>query len=108
VGETPPFPAVIYIDHKKKVDLGVLRGADHDGCVPIPSFSTVDGVCVKFYMYATLCFWGGGRAAVQVGGQEGWQGVSFPHIALSHKFVIWDHKFVTSGRYVYISLYTCP
>ena len=34
--------------------------------------------------------------------------LSFPHIALSHKFVIWDHKFVTSGRYVYISLYTCP
>ena len=36
------------VEHKKKVDLGVLRGADHDGRVLVSPFSTVDGVCVKF------------------------------------------------------------
>ena len=44
-----PFShAGIDIDHKKKVDLGVLRGAGHDGACPVPPFSTVDGVSVKF------------------------------------------------------------
>ena len=44
-----PFSgAGIDVDHKKKVDLGVLRGAGLDGRVLISPFSTVDGVCVKF------------------------------------------------------------
>ena len=38
----------INVGHEKKVDLGVLRGADHDGHVQVSPFSTVDGVCVKF------------------------------------------------------------
>ena len=38
----------IEVGHKKKVDLGVLRGADHDELGPVPPFSTVDGVSVKF------------------------------------------------------------
>ena len=37
----------IEVDHQKKVDLGVLRGADHDGRHLVSPFSTVDGVCVK-------------------------------------------------------------
>ena len=40
--------AVFDIEHEKKVDLGVLRGADCDGCVPVAPFSTVDGVRVEF------------------------------------------------------------
>ena len=44
-----PFSGtVIYVETEKKVDLGVLRGADHDGRVLVSPFSTVDGVCVKF------------------------------------------------------------
>ena len=35
----------IDIGHEKKVDLEVLRGADHDGRVLVSPFSTVDGVC---------------------------------------------------------------
>jgi hypothetical protein len=35
--------AIGHIDHEKKVDLGVLRGADHDRRVPVSPFSTVDG-----------------------------------------------------------------
>ena len=53
---TPPFSrGSIDIDHEKKVDLGVLRGADHDGHVPVSPFSTVDGVCVKLKI--TLKLW---------------------------------------------------
>ena len=37
--------AGINVEHEKKVDLGVLRGADHDGRVLVSPFSTVDGVC---------------------------------------------------------------
>jgi hypothetical protein len=54
LGEAPgglghPFShAGIDIDHKKKVDLGVLRGADHDGRGPVLPFPMVDGVYVKF------------------------------------------------------------
>ena len=48
----------IDIDHEKKVDLGVLRGADHDGHVPVSPFSTVDGVCVKLKVTFTLCLFG--------------------------------------------------
>ena len=40
--------AGIDVEPKKKVDLGVLRGADHDGRNLVLPFSTVDGVCVKF------------------------------------------------------------
>ena len=40
--------ADIYVDPKKKVVLGVLRGADHDGQRRGTPFSTVDGVSVKF------------------------------------------------------------
>ena len=36
----------IEVDHEKRVDLEVLRGADHDGRVPFSPFSTVLGVCV--------------------------------------------------------------
>ena len=44
-----PFShAGIDIGNKKKVDLGVLRGADHDGQVLVSPFSTVDGASVKF------------------------------------------------------------
>ena len=39
--------AGINVEHEKKVDLGVLRGADHDGRVLVSPFSTVDGVGVK-------------------------------------------------------------
>ena len=45
----------IDIGHEKKVDLGVLRGADHDGRVVVSPFSTLDGVCVKFKV--TLKLW---------------------------------------------------
>ena len=45
----------IDIGHEKKVDLGVLRGADHDGRVLVSPFSTLDGVCVKFKV--TLKLW---------------------------------------------------
>ena len=38
--------STIDIEHEKKVDLGVLRGADHDGLVSKSPFSMVDGVCV--------------------------------------------------------------
>ena len=38
----------IDVEKEKKVVLGVLRGADHDGRVLVSPFSTVDGVCVKF------------------------------------------------------------
>ena len=38
---------VIDSEYEKKVDLGVLRGADHDGRHLVSPFSTVDGVCVK-------------------------------------------------------------
>ena len=48
-GCCPPFSRVgINVDHEKKVDLGVLRGADHDGRDLVLLFSTVDGACVKF------------------------------------------------------------
>ena len=40
------------LNTKRKVNLGVLRGADHDGRVLVSPFSMVDGVCgqpsVKF------------------------------------------------------------
>jgi hypothetical protein len=53
--KAPPFSgATIDIDHEKKVDLGVLRGADHDGRVPVSPFSTVDGVYVKFKVTVKL------------------------------------------------------
>ena len=39
--------ATISIDQKKRVDLGVSRGADHDERVPEAPSSTVDGVCVE-------------------------------------------------------------
>ena len=51
----PKTRGSIDIDHEKKVDLGVLRGADHDRRVPVSPFSTVDGVCVKFKV--TLKLW---------------------------------------------------
>ena len=35
--------AGINVEHKKKVDLGVLRGAECHGCVLQSPFSTVDG-----------------------------------------------------------------
>ena len=44
----PFWGAGIDIGHEKKVDLGVLRGADHDGRVQKLPFSTVDRVCVEF------------------------------------------------------------
>ena len=44
----PKAGATIEVGHEKKVDLGVLRGADHDGLVLVSPFSTVDGVRVKF------------------------------------------------------------
>ena len=40
--------STIDIEHEKKVDLGVLRGADHDGLVRKAPFSIVDGFYVKF------------------------------------------------------------
>ena len=40
-----PSGSVIYVETERKVDLGVLRGADHDGLVLVSPFSTVDGVC---------------------------------------------------------------
>ena len=44
-----PFShAGIDIGNKKKVDLGVLRSADHDERVQDSPFSTVDGVHVEF------------------------------------------------------------
>ena len=39
--------AGIDVEHKKKVDLGVLRGADCRGLVRRAPFSTVDGLCVS-------------------------------------------------------------
>jgi hypothetical protein len=39
--------AGIDVEHQKKVDLGVLRGAECHGHVLVPPFSTVDRVCVK-------------------------------------------------------------
>ena len=51
----PKTRGSIDIDHEKKVDLGVLRGADHDGRVLVSPFSTLDGVCVKFKV--TLKLW---------------------------------------------------
>ena len=51
----PKTRGSIDIDHEKKVDLGVLRGADHDGHVQVSPFSTVDGVCVKLKI--TLKLW---------------------------------------------------
>jgi hypothetical protein len=51
----PPFSGTtIDIDDEKKVDLGVLRGADHDGRVPVSPFSTVYGVYVKFKVTVKL------------------------------------------------------
>ena len=48
-GWNDPFSHTdIDVGNKKKVDLGVLRGADHDERVPVSPFSTVDRVCVKF------------------------------------------------------------
>ena len=44
----PKAGATIEVGHEKKVDLGVLRGADHDGRVPESPFTTVDRVCVEF------------------------------------------------------------
>ena len=38
----------IYSEPENKVDLGVLRGADHDGHVLVLPFSMGDGVLVKF------------------------------------------------------------
>ena len=41
-GQSHPFSgANINVEHKKKVDLGVLRGADHDGRASEAPFSTV-------------------------------------------------------------------
>ena len=57
--QNPKTRGSIDIGHEKKVDLGVLRGADHDRRidrrVPVSQFSTVDGVCVKFKV--TLKLW---------------------------------------------------
>jgi hypothetical protein len=39
--------AGIYSEPENKVDLGVLRGADHDGVVLVSPFLTVDRVCVS-------------------------------------------------------------
>ena len=39
--------AGIDVEKEKKVDLGVLRGADHDGRGPVSQFPTVDGVYVN-------------------------------------------------------------
>ena len=36
----PKAGATIEVGHEKKVDLGVLRGADHDGRVPESPFTT--------------------------------------------------------------------
>ena len=47
-GCVPKAGTTIEVGHKKEVDLGVLRGADHDGSGLLSPFSTVDGVCVKF------------------------------------------------------------
>ena len=44
----PKAGATIEVGHEKKVDLGGLRGADHDGRVPESPFTTVDRVCVEF------------------------------------------------------------
>ena len=38
--------AGINVEHKKKVDLGGLRGPGHDGLVSKSPFSMIDGVCV--------------------------------------------------------------
>ena len=38
----------IDVGHENKVDLGVLRGADHDERGLVSPFSTVDRVRVKF------------------------------------------------------------
>ena len=41
-GQSHPFSgANINVEHKKKVDLGVLRGADHEGRASEAPFSTV-------------------------------------------------------------------
>ena len=57
MAETACFPArlLIEVDHQKKVNLGVLRGADHDGPDKVLPFSTVDGVSVEFKV--TLELW---------------------------------------------------
>ena len=39
--------AGINVEHKKRVYLGVLGGADHNGRVRKAPFSTVDGLCVS-------------------------------------------------------------
>ena len=44
----PKAGATIEVGHEKKVDLGVLRGADHDGRGSESPFTTVDRVCVEF------------------------------------------------------------
>ena len=44
----PKRSATIGVGHEKKVDLGVLRGADHNGLVPGAPFSTIDGASVEF------------------------------------------------------------
>jgi hypothetical protein len=43
----PKAGTTIKVGHQKKVDLGVLRVADHDESGLILPFSTVDGVCVR-------------------------------------------------------------
>ena len=49
MGEATPFSgAGTYVVMGKKVGLGVLRGADHDGRGPVQPFPTVDGFYVKF------------------------------------------------------------
>eukprot|EP00966_Prymnesium_polylepis_P024116 555418-Prymnesium_polylepis.1 len=51
----PPFSGTtIDIEHEKKVDLGVLRGAGHDGRVHVSPFSTVERVYVKFKVTVKL------------------------------------------------------
>ena len=47
-GGWPVFSSAgIDVEPQKKVDLGVLRGADCNGRMPVSPFSSVDGVCVK-------------------------------------------------------------
>ena len=50
----PKAGATIEVGHEKKVDLGVLRGADHDGRDIESSFSTVDRVGVEFEIFLKL------------------------------------------------------
>ena len=47
-GCVPKAGTTIEVGHKKEVDLGVLRGADHDERDPQSPFLMIDGVRVEF------------------------------------------------------------